>query len=832
MTYQKKISISLLIAVAGIVVHHSVATAAGSFYNAKFEPPAGRIYNGIGQQPIQPVQYAFNNLATAQQSLLYSDYLNLLAVANASNPTATVDTFIRKWLTYFPGTTLQLGVSFVDKSLSETGVDASKAVGAGTYDSSIQLMAQKFAALKQPIIMRPGFEFQYNYKNSTDFKAAYNKMHTIFLQEGATNVAFMWDTHYQYLTTDSAYYPGDANVDWCGYNLWDANEWASSNFTDFKSFCDAHQKPLFLPETTHRYATGTQNPADWAAYFPAFFQNIKSMNVKAWNFINVDWQNTGSSGFSYDNRLQITPSIWQNYQTELQNSVYVHHNEGVYTSATNHAPVGRASVSSHYNASTATSFQFTNTSTDYDGDTLTCSWDFGDGTTSASCNPSHMFTAAGNYFPLLTVSDGKGGYGAAMAWVTVGGSPTVSLTLDAYPSGLAIIVDGTSVTTPHTYSWTVGSSHTLSTATTEALSGKNYTFTGWTSGPANQQTFIATPALLGTKGPQAYFVAGGTITNPVCGNGVVEGSEQCDSSAFNGASCQSNGFTTGSLTCTSTCTISTSQCTNTTNAICGNGVVDGNEQCDGTAFKAGLSCSASGFASGSLACTSSCTISTAYCLAGTGVNGGGNTSLTKAEIDAFVIQEKNKVTSVSTSLVNSVLGKILLQVESHGEAWYVDVISHVRYYLANGPEAYQALRQFGLGITNTDLQKIPIGVEARFQDIDTDGDGLPDKMEEGLGTSLTNPDTDGDGVSDGTEVLANRNPLGSGNLPINLSFANNLKGRILLQVQALGQAWYVNPADGKRYYMKDGNAAYQIMRFLSLGITNANLYHIPVGLLK
>jgi hypothetical protein len=39
----------------------------------------------------------------------------------------------------------------------------------------------------------------------------------------------------------------------------------------------------------------------------------------------------------------------------------------------------------------------------------------------------------------------------------------------------------------------------------------------------------------------------------------------------------------------------------------------------------------------------------------------------------------------------------------------------------------------------------------------------------------------------------------------------------------------VNPADGKRYYMKDGDIAYEIMRYLSLGITNKDLEKIRIG---
>ena len=71
--------------------------------------------------------------------------------------------------------------------------------------------------------------------------------------------------------------------------------------------------------------------------------------------------------------------------------------------------------------------------------------------------------------------------------------------------------------------------------------------------------------------------------------------------------------------------------------------------------------------------------------------------------------------------------------------------------------------------------------------------------------------------------------LGAGKLAYDSKLISRLKGRIVLQVENRGQAWYINPADGQRYYMKDGAAAYQIMRFLSLGITNENIGKIDIG---
>ena len=129
------------------------------------------------------------------------------------------------------------------------------------------------------------------------------------------------------------------------------------------------------------------------------------------------------------------------------------------------------------------------------------------------------------------------------------------------------------------------------------------------------------------------------------------------------------------------------------------------------------------------------------------------------------------------SVNNGLSGKILLQTESHGEAWYVNPKDGKRYYMKDGAVAYQMMRNFGLGITNADLAKIP---------------------QEGEKNN-------------------------------NTAFVEKLKGKILLQVEAHGEAWYIDPKTGYKYYMKDGEAAYSLMRFHSLGITNADLNKIPEG---
>lgn len=190
--------------------------------------------------------------------------------------------------------------------------------------------------------------------------------------------------------------------------------------------------------------------------------------------------------------------------------------------------------------------------------------------------------------------------------------------------------------------------------------------------------------------------------------------------------------------------------------------------------------------------------------------------------------EARQIKPKAAPVAAKVAGQILLQVESQGEAWYIDPQNLKRIYLANGDVAFYLLRIKGLGITNSDLGKIPIGLEPRFALADSDRDKLPDKLEEAIGTATANPDSDNDGYTDGAEILSGYNPLGAGSLPTDKRLANRLKGRILLQVESRGEAWYVNPRDGKRYYFADGEAAYQIMRYLSVGVTNENLEQISI----
>jgi ribosomal protein L30/L7E len=134
--------------------------------------------------------------------------------------------------------------------------------------------------------------------------------------------------------------------------------------------------------------------------------------------------------------------------------------------------------------------------------------------------------------------------------------------------------------------------------------------------------------------------------------------------------------------------------------------------------------------------------------------------------------------SAAASIAEKVKGKIVLQVESHGEAYYVYPDNLKRYYLGRPGNAFDIMRALGLGITNANLAKIPKNTD---------------------------------------------NWVGE------TSSINRVKGKILLQVESHGEAWYVFPNNGKRYYLGRPSDAFEIMRSLGLGITTKDLLTITLG---
>ncbi|RMG70876.1 MAG: PKD domain-containing protein, partial [Chloroflexi bacterium] len=70
-----------------------------------------------------------------------------------------------------------------------------------------------------------------------------------------------------------------------------------------------------------------------------------------------------------------------------------------------------------------------------DGSIVSYSWDFGDGGTSSSANPSHTYSSAGTYTVTLTVTDNDGATDSDQATVTVNAVPVGSYATLPYSTG-------------------------------------------------------------------------------------------------------------------------------------------------------------------------------------------------------------------------------------------------------------------------------------------------------------------------------------------------------------------------------------------------------------
>lgn len=123
-------------------------------------------------------------------------------------------------------------------------------------------------------------------------------------------------------------------------------------------------------------------------------------------------------------------------------------------------------------------------------------------------------------------------------------------------------------------------------------------------------------------------------------------------------------------------------------------------------------------------------------------------------------------------------GRILLDVEQNGEAWYVYPPTGQRYFMGRPSDAFEIMSDLGLGISNADLERIPVSTSS----------------------------------ASGDQVLRSQ-----------------LSGRVLLQVEENGEAWYVYPGDLRRYYLGRPSDAFAIMSGLGLGISSANLAKISVA---
>jgi hypothetical protein len=120
--------------------------------------------------------------------------------------------------------------------------------------------------------------------------------------------------------------------------------------------------------------------------------------------------------------------------------------------------------------------------------------------------------------------------------------------------------------------------------------------------------------------------------------------------------------------------------------------------------------------------------------------------------------------TVDKTLSAKLSGDILLQIQQHGEAWYVNPANNKKYFLGRPADAFNIMRKLGLGTTHAYITS-----------------------------------------------------------HLNGTFPAAVSGKILLDVQTHGEAYYIYPKNMKAYYLGLPADAFSVMRNLGLGITDANI---------
>jgi hypothetical protein len=198
--------------------------------------------------------------------------------------------------------------------ISWTSVPYSQ-INTGQHDGVISAAARNLAGMGKPTLLRWGWEmngnwFDWDGSHNDDDPAGYIKawkrMHGIFADAGADNVAWVWSPNWNSAPSDAwnrmqRYYPGDAYVDWVGVSGYDFD--AESPHTLFSPIVSAYggSKPLIISETA-AIDQGGDSKASWTKDLSAYVRTTPEIGALVWFDTNTQ------SDSEYDFRIDSSSS--------------------------------------------------------------------------------------------------------------------------------------------------------------------------------------------------------------------------------------------------------------------------------------------------------------------------------------------------------------------------------------------------------------------------------------------------------------------------------------------------------------------------------------------
>jgi beta-mannanase len=188
---------------------------------------------------------------------------------------------------------------------------AMAAITNGSQDAVIRSAAERLARYGKPMLLRWAWEMNgdwfdwggaRNGKDPAAYARAYRRIHRIFRDTGAGNVAFVWSPNWNSGPDESwnqmeRYYPGDAYVDWVGVSGY--NFFAESPATLFGHVVRAYgeKKPIMLAETA-AIEHGGASKAEWIKDLSSYVSRTAAIAAVVW--FDTDVQHDSEHNFRFD----------------------------------------------------------------------------------------------------------------------------------------------------------------------------------------------------------------------------------------------------------------------------------------------------------------------------------------------------------------------------------------------------------------------------------------------------------------------------------------------------------------------------------------------------
>jgi len=299
-----------------------IATSPGQgYFGAKFEPPDGRVLHGAGQSPD-----AFKRYWGALPGTPPAIFMVYFGVHKLDIVERQLDRYFEGYSDVIP----QIGLTFAGKG---PGGRTQDRLVEGKFDEGLRGMARALRDTKRPVFMRPGYEFNGNWNgyNPDVYIEAFKRIHRIFEEEKAENVAFIWcyaGGGNQYFMR---WYPGDEYVDWWGIDIFMPRNITSRRTLRFLDSAIAREKPVMICESTPKNVGVLDGDESWELWFEPYFELVRSRNeIKGFCYINWNWANYERWSNWGDARIELNEDVLKRYREEMGKPSYIHHSEDTY----------------------------------------------------------------------------------------------------------------------------------------------------------------------------------------------------------------------------------------------------------------------------------------------------------------------------------------------------------------------------------------------------------------------------------------------------------------------------------------------------------------------